>query len=557
MRADIQGLRAVAVLLVVLYHAGWRWVPGGFVGVDVFFVISGFLITGMLVKEAETHGRIYLLNFFARRARRLLPAGLTLIVAVTVAAQLLYPPLERTGIVTAGWAAALYSANLWFTVKAVDYLGGDAAINPLLHMWSLGVEEQFYLLWPLLVLLAATRLRAKTVTRRVQWMTILVIALTFLACVWMTRRSQPWAFFLMPFRAWEFGLGALPWHARGWLQTLPNGWLRLLAWAGVAAIAVAVVAHSHDHLFPGPWALLPAGGTAAMLAGLHVSGHDALRSLLSLRPMVRVGDVSYSWYLWHWPMLVMAPVLWPQGGLTATVLAVVLSYLLAEASYRWVEQPFRVGRIARIQPRPMVLSAAAASLVTAGTLSIAYLVALQTPVTVEQQRFIDARADTPSAMFPGCHGRIRDRTPKPCAAGNKTATRTIVLLGDSHAQHWLPALDKAGREHDWRIVSFTKSACPWVDTPVYVELVGFLRPYDECSDWRAAALPMIVALKPEIILMGAGSRYARVTPAMWEEGAKRTLGVLANEGVTSLRVMHDTPWPEFSVPTCLARAEHR
>jgi peptidoglycan/LPS O-acetylase OafA/YrhL len=401
LRPDIQGLRGIAVLLVVLYHAGLPWLPGGYVGVDVFFVISGYLITGLLVREVQAQGRAHLLNFLARRARRLLPAAIVLVAVVACAAVWLYPPLERTDIIAAARAASLYGANLWFAFSAVDYLGGHAAVNPMLHMWSLGVEEQFYLLWPLMVSLAAARRWAGDATRRVVWMVVTVTAVTFVACLWMTRYSQPWAFFGTPFRAWEFGLGALVVLMRPRLLAAPPAWIGIAGWVGAAAIVASALALDHRSPFPGPWALLPVTGTALVLAALQPGGPKALRAALAFRPLARVGDVSYSWYLWHWPLIVIVPVLYPQGGTAAVALAVALSYLAAEASYRWIEQPFRTGRGARAVPRQAVSAALATTVLTAGALTLLHERAQNAPISAAQQSYIAARKDIAAVYAPG------------------------------------------------------------------------------------------------------------------------------------------------------------
>lgn len=555
MRADIQGLRGIAVLLVVLYHAGLAGLSGGYVGVDVFFVISGYLITGLLAREMHDTGRIDVLQFLARRVRRLLPASLVLIVGVVLLAAAIYPSAEQADIVRAARAAALYAANLWFASQAVDYLGGDANVNPLLHMWSLGVEEQFYLVWPWLLVLAARGRAGADASRRLLAMVMAVTVVTFVACWWVTRTTQPWAFFGTPLRAWEFGLGAAVWLARSWLASQPASLPAALGWAGAALVLGSAVVLGHGSGFPGPLALIPAGGTALILAAAHASQGHRLARALGWAPLVRAGDVSYSWYLWHWPALVMFPVLFPTCGALGTVAAVVLSYVAAEASWRWVEQPLRRPVHSRAQAWTVVAAAGMMTVALAGVLSLRVGAVVEAEVTSQQRLFNAARQDIPAVYGLGCHLRIRDAEVRTCIAGDPQAPRSLVLFGDSHAAHWYPALDQMGRTQGWRIVSITKSACPWVDTPVDVEQGGFLRPYSECRDWHSDALEAIASMRPDVVMLSSGSRY-RVEPSAWQTGAQRTLVAVTAAGATAV-VLHDTPWPGFNVPTCLLRADHR
>ncbi len=252
----------------------------------------------------------------------------------------------------------------------------------------------------------------------------------------------------------------------------------------------------------------------------------------------------------------MAPVVYPQAGPAATLLALALSYLAGEVSYRWIEKPFRVGRAARARPRVAVLMALSTTVLVAGALTLLQQITLGGQVSKRQQLFIDARKDEPIIYANGCHGSIRAREVKTCDAGDKTAGRVVVLFGDSHAGHWYPALDALGAQQGWRLVSITKSACPWVDTPVEVELAGFRRPYQECDAWRTEALRRIAALKADVVVLASGSRYAGVDAGAWEHGARRTIAALRSGGA-ALVILRDTPWPGFNVPTCLARAEYR
>ncbi len=551
-RADIQGLRGVAVLLVVLYHAGLPIVPGGYVGVDVFFVISGYLITGLLARELQATGRIDYVGFVARRARRLLPASLVMIATISLLGLAIYPALERAEVFGAARSAAVYLANFWFAAKAIDYLGGDAATNPFLHMWSLGVEEQFYLVWPLLLAAAVYLPLVGSLRWKVILTTGLITVVSLLACHWMTWRAQPWAFFGTPFRAWEFGLGALVFLLHENLRRLPHRLLVGLGMAGALGVALAGVWLDHDVRFPGLWALLPAGSAALLLASMTNRPHLVTR-LLGAPPLVRIGDVSYSWYLWHWPLIVAVPVVSPNAGPGAIALAVGLSYLAAELSYRFVEQPIRHGRATRLPVRAAIGIALAATAGAATALTLLKNDAEQTAPNPQQRQFIAAREDRTLVAQRGCHARIGATEVVACESGAPDGERVVVLLGDSHAAHWHPALDAVAVEQGWRLVSFTKSACPWFDAPVEIEHLR--RRFYECEKWRAEALRRIHSLAPDVVVVASIGRY-KLAATELEEAMRRTIRGLQSSS-RAVVLLRDTPWPGFNVPVCLARAEHR
>lgn len=554
LRRDVQGLRGVAVLVVVLYHAGVPLAPGGFVGVDVFFVISGYLITRLLVDEAQAHGRIDLPAFLARRARRLLPAALTTVLAVALLSLWYYPPLERDAILGAARAASLYVANLWFTLQAVDYLGGHAASNPMLHMWSLGVEEQFYLVWPLAVAAAVRWWPGPDARARAAGLVAVIGLVSLAGCVVLTSASQPWAFFGMPARAWEFALGALVCLHAQRLRALPPAVARGAAVAGVLAVLAAVLLMNDRMLFPGAWALLPAAGSALLLAGLERADDGLARRLLSQAVMVRVGDVSYAWYLVHWPVLAAVAAWTPRPGEWARALAVLASWLLAVALYRFVEQPWRRGRLALAAPWRVLFAA------LLGTVGAALLLTglrrheAGAPVDPVQARYAAARSDASPVYARGCHADFAVTRAVACEAGVAGAERTVVLLGDSHAAHWFPALERLARESGWRLLSLTKSGCPAVQ--VTVVNAALRRPYVECDRWREDALRRIAEAKPWLVVLGSSAAYGVPAP-QWEEGLRRTLAALEGAGAGSVAVLRDTPLPGFDVPVCLARAAQR
>jgi peptidoglycan/LPS O-acetylase OafA/YrhL len=313
-------LRAVAILAVVAYHAGLSSIPGGYVGVDVFFVISGFLITDHLGRELAERGGISFGAFYARRARRLLPSAL-LVIGVTVAVScVVLPPLQAMLVARDGLANAFYVGNYRYALQATNYLSASGPVSPLLNYWSLGVEEQFYLVWPALLFVASLAWwhRSKRTGRSSPGQgqplfSAVVVAMALVAAcslafsISLTRANQPWAFFSLPTRAWELAVGGLLALAAPRLGRLPVGGRALLGWAGIGAIVFAAVTFTSATPFPGTAALVPVGGAAAVVAGGCGRPRLGAGWLLGRWPMQVIGRVSYTWYLWHWPALVLAP----------------------------------------------------------------------------------------------------------------------------------------------------------------------------------------------------------------------------------------------------------
>jgi peptidoglycan/LPS O-acetylase OafA/YrhL len=388
-RLDIEGLRAVAVLAVVLFHAEVPGVGGGYIGVDVFFVISGFLITGLLWREVSTAGTVRLRRFYGARARRLLPASATVGVVTMIASAALLPPLQVPTVLGDGIASALYVGNYRFILQGADYFAPYMPPSPFLHYWSLGVEEQFYLVWPPLLIATAwliRRVRRKkradaTSSRRPYLVVLAVVGAVSLA---MSVAATHWmplvAFFSLPTRAWQLAAGGLVALTAGQWRRLPAACAPIAGWAGLALILLACTRLGTTTPYPGTAALLPVVGTALVIGAGCASASRGCGRVLSLAPMTAVGRVSYSWYLWHWPVLLLAPPLLGHPlGLAGRLAATLVSGGLAVLTLHLIENPLRFAAPLR---RSAVASLALGGAATAVAVcvGVALLVVVPTPV---------------------------------------------------------------------------------------------------------------------------------------------------------------------------------
>ncbi len=566
-RPDIAGLRTVAVGVVVLHHAGAPWLPGGYVGVDVFFVISGYLMTALLMKEIDRTGRVRLLAFYARRIRRLLPAAATVLLATIVAAKVLLTPLELLEIAKAGAATALYMVNMWLAKTGTDYLASEAP-SPLQHYWSLAVEEQFYLLWPLLLLLAcALRYRWRV---PVAGSVTVLCAISLILCVWLTLVSQPWAFFSLPTRAWELGAGGLVALAAHRLDRIPPRWAHAISWGGLFMIAITAATYTRETAFPGWPAVAPVAGAMAVLVGGGCGTAGGASRVLGLALMQRGGELSYSLYLWHWPVFVLPVAAFGElGGWTRAGL-VVVAVALAWATYTLVENPMRQSARLRNGLRHSYTLGASLTAVGVAAAAVAGVPPkLATDVWVEPltpvrlaEGVVSAAKVVPANVTPAltkvtddtariydrvCHLSYTATIAPECVFGVRDAPRSMVLMGDSHAAQWFPALERIASEDRWRLIHLTKSACPPVD--VAVRNLKLHRAYHECGQWRAHAVARIQGERPEVVVLSSYSRYYRALMVgdedfltAWSGGLTRLVGQFP--AGTRVVVIGDTPtWP--------------
>ena len=620
-RPDIEGLRAVAVLAVVAFHAGVPGLPGGFVGVDVFFVISGFLITGMLWREVERTGTVRLARFYGARARRLLPAGVLVIAGTAAAVAWLLPPLQARSVLVDGVASALYVANYRFAVQGTDYLAADTPPSPFQHYWSLGVEEQFYLLWPALLIAAAwlaVRRRRGTGPRTV-WAPALalgvVAAASFAVSVRWTVDLPPWAFFSLPSRAWQLAAGGLVALGVRWWRRLPRPVAAPAGWAGLALIGLACVRLDDGTAYPGVAALLPVLGAALVVAAGSAQPRGGVASVLALAPVQWIGRISYSWYLWHWPVLLLAPAVVGHAlGLGGRLAAAALSGVLAAITLVAVENPIRFGRLRRAPGRsllvgggltavgvcaslvalaavpppvghgakartPQLGAAPSSSTPAAGSSSSAPATPSESPQEAAVRRLVaqvqaavaasagvqavpanltpplsEAPVDKPDVFVNGCVRSWRYVGQPKCVSGDTGSATRVVLVGDSHAAMWTPPMQQIAARRHWRLETMAKVLCPMLDLPTYSPYLG--RDYTECTTWRGQILGRLRAERPTVIVLDMARRYTpdygfAVYGRAWLDGLTRMVTALRSTGARVL-VMGPIPDPRSVVPTCLS-----
>ncbi|GGO66377.1 acyltransferase [Microbacterium nanhaiense] len=569
-RHDIQGLRAVAVAGVVLAHAGVGALEGGYAGVDVFFVISGFLITLQLLAARERDGRIRFAAFYGRRARRLLPAALVVIVLTAIASWWCLAPTSLPQSLTDAAAAALYVPNLVLAARGTDYLA-DATPSLYQHYWSLGVEEQFYLVWPVLIALVAAVFARRRAALAVLF--AVVAAASFAWCLFETGRNQPWAFFPVWSRAWQFAVGALCALALPLLGRVPAGIRAAASWVGLAGILIAYLAYDDATVYPGSAAVLPTLAAALLVASGDPSGGAGL--VLRLRPAQWLGLVSYSLYLVHWPLLQLAQARVGHDEslpLWSTLALAGLAVPVAWALHRFVEGPLRrTPRRAAPAGRGVVALLTAGVVVAgmglAGSAVVAGIPiasaraatdgALTSPPSstgyVPAGMHPSLRAapdDNPSMYAEGCQLGFLVSEPRPCSYGDIGGPR-VVLFGDSHAAQWQPALAEIAAREGFELVAQTKSSC----RSTLEAQPGDAERDRACTRWREAVLDQLAAEPPELVILanfaGAHTAPGSDPGEQWRSGLARTVQAIPDS--SRVVVLADSPDLGESPIPCLVR----
>jgi len=555
-RPDIEGLRGVAVLLVVACHCGISWCAGGFVGVDVFFVLSGYLITGQLVAEYRATHRLDLVRFFSRRARRLLPAGALVLLATALAAAAIYPPQDIASTGRAAGAAALFISNVLFDRTASNYFAPNVWSNPLLHTWSLGVEEQFYLIWPLLILLAN---RGMHRTGRPVWLLAAFTGVSLTFCLVVTRLAPTIAFYELPARAWEFGAGGLLALMLVSRVSVSTRGAVVLGIAGLAMILGTALVLKGGAGFPGWIALFPVVGTLATLAAGAWAPQRGIGTLLGAGPLQFLGVRSYAWYLWHWPFIVFAGVIFPGITVSGKIAASLAALLASMVTFLLVERPVRASHYLTARSGPTLGLAVATTLLTIAS-ALCLVVYGRHQLTLDDRyRLIEAASSDIGNLPKGCWSEGTSFEAKVCEFGDADAAHTLVLFGDSHAMQWFNPMQTATRKEAWRLITILRPGCAASDINPHLLSAAA----DHCRQWRASAIDKIVAIRPAAVVMasynGATLRgdFTTATLMPAEEiyrGTRRTLEKLSSAGLRTV-VLRDTPLPPFNIPFCLARRE--
>ena len=537
-RSDIEGLRAIAIVAVVLYHADVPGFASGYIGVDAFFVISGFLITGILVREGDRHRKIDLLRFWGRRAARLLPNAILTLGVTMVAIMTLAPVLTRAAGAGDVAATLLYYANFHFSARTLDYFDQGVQASPVLHFWSLSVEEQFYLFWPLFIsvgLLAFKRLnRAATLV----FLTLLAAG-SFGAMVYLARAAPSRAFFDTEARVWQLAVGAM---LAVWLPAgqVPRRYAATIGWAGLVGLLLSVGLLDRLPVNPRMASVIPTLAAAAALYGGAGSREFATNAVLGNPAMQWIGRRSYSLYLWHWPLLVFAAPLLGRGFTIALLVPI------ASLAFAWVEQPLRLAAPARLSPGKLLGLAVGACF---GAAALALVLPSLDPAYASARgdmlrRLTVAKDDGPRQLGPACKTQA-DADTGLCVFGKPGGAKRVVLYGDSHAEQLFDGLNAAAKAAGWELRVWVRGGCTPIDFATNDEV---------CTQFHHNVFEALPLFKPDLIVVAAANGGAihlheRLTGkamerqqslAIWKAGFRRSLEILSGTGARVV-VVRDTP----------------
>lgn len=586
-RPDIEGVRAISSVTVMLYHAGIAAMAGGFTGVDVFYVLSGFLVTGGLLREAQKSGKINFFDFMGRRFRRLLPVSTVVLILTVIATYYWLGRTTGNSVAEDAKWTAVFLANWRFIAVGTDYLGAQSSASPLQHYWTLAVEGQFYIFWPLIMLVLAFIAR-KITGASIRLITGITLVAMFVVSYWWsiysTETQATTAYFSTWTRVWEIAAGCLLAVFLPQILRIPRALGTWLMVGGVALIIAACFIIKGDTPFPGWIAILPVAGASSVIMGGSVAADSWIDRILALRPMQWLGRYSYGMYLWHWPMLQIGPgVIGRPLTTPEKLLVLVMATALAAITYHLVEDPLR--NIAFLKSRLPGWSWAFGALLIALPIALSqgYLQANEEApeVTVEDAALAqypslsEVEAEVAAAVevteWPEQPARIRNlaysdecdvtraaTSSNACVHGNPNGSQTAVIFGDSHAAMWIPAFDLIGQGSDWKVVQLNKPGCIAPDFPTYSNVMG--REYTECIEYRQWAIQYIADTQPDLVVItsaydGAlrsdnGKKTTEGVDQAWEEGLGKTIDAILPHAKRVV-VLGDQAYPSQSGIQCL------
>ncbi len=586
-RPDVEGLRAVAVGLVLLFHAGVPAFDGGYVGVDVFFVLSGFLITGLLVREIERTGTIRLGSFYARRIRRLLPATALTLAGVAVLTVAALPVIRWLSTGRDIQWAAMYGVNWRLASQAVDYLAAEEASSPVQHFWSLSVEEQFYFVWPFILLVIARWAHHRGSSLRKAMITglSLVAVPSLLWSVALTSSEPGRAYFVTTTRVWELALGGGLAIVAPHLADIRRPVAATMAATGIVGIVTSAVMFGPATPFPGTAALVPVVSTMLVIAAGIARIDTPTAKMLGTSPMRKIGELSYSLYLWHWPFVVAADAIFDGltvaqglGAIAVSVVPAVLAYHAVEKRWRHSPifvQPVRRGIAIGIALTAVGLISGTALVVSVpdveggasepgrpGIESFDVVSGLSDPLQIVAGDLVPnplvARDDLPVVYEAGCHRNQQDSDAASCEFGAPDGP-TVLLIGDSHAAQWVPTFTALADEHGWQLRTYTKSACQYAD--VTSAIGDQLLPYESCIAWNENVRAAIDSESPDAVIFG-GAFWPKLidsgevvddpgaTAVLLEAALIRSWTPIRDAGIPVI-ALRDVPYPRFDVPECV------
>jgi len=548
-RLDIQGLRAVAVLLVFFSHVGGTLFPGGFIGVDVFFVISGYVITQLILVEKYKTDHFNFIRFYAKRLKRLMPALMLMIIVTLIALYWLLPIPVFESQIDGSLSATAWVSNIYFLFQNNDYFSNlDGSGNFFLHTWSLGIEEQFYLVWPLLLVFLLSIKKPKNTF----FLGLLTItALSLILHYFLSKNSDLYSFYLMPTRFWQFSLGGIAAYLQlnhNHRQIVNHKINSFIYGIGFVLILFAAVYLNSNFRYPYVYVLIPSIGAFFVLISFKTKG-NWLQRLLSTRPMVWLGNLSYSLYLWHWPIILILNQYDVGNKWMQLILAFFSTLFISTLSYYLVENPIR-----KLKPNKSYVEQISA-MVSIIIIACCGLFFMRTTVDTIEMNTDDSIYSTasqlPSIYQYGCDTWFQSSELLPCQFGKKDSKKIVVLFGDSVLAQWYPVVAQKYIQKGWKLLVITKSACPIVDEPFYYERIK--SNYEVCEIWRNKAIKYITELKPDILIMGSATLYP-FDENQWKSGTRRIINKFNNPDMT-IKLIAGSPELGFSGPQCLIQQE--